>query len=221
MAYSQNHLLITWRFAILATDEIAQFGLRVVGATPPTGGPAFTTAQLQALYDAAGDLMSESLLRWAIYSQLASVKVAAIGTDGDYLGEAQILEPASGDRARGTAADVPPQGTVVLSLRSGGTLGRANYGRCYLPHVHPAQTNGGPTIDSSSVSGIVAAGATFIRDVSAALPTSAPGPYGAVIMSDVGSGITKPVEQVAVDNILDTQRRRARQLAGVYTFVTV
>jgi hypothetical protein len=152
---------------------------------------------------------------WANYSSLTSVKAAAIAVGGFYLEDPKI---ANNTGAQGTRA-IHPQLSVALSLWSGQTLGKGNYGRMYLPHTFiplATSTSHGGTTETGAIAD---AALTFVRAINTAadaLPQSGTRMY---IMGSKGS--KKAVTKIRVGNVTDTQRRRRNALADTFTDRTV
>ena len=221
MTYDSQYLNIDFGFAIGGTPEVAHTGVKLRPATGWTGAvvalgeiEANETACLTAVAAAMNDLMNSSSLAWADYSDFVSVKVSAHGTNGLYLADPLIFEAAIDS---GASSNVLPQSTVVLSLRSGFTLGKANYGRMYLPHTRSTLTAGGPFVASGDTGPIATAGATMLNDVTTAINAETTATLFPTIMSKIGSGIGRIVDNVKVGNVVDTQRRRRQQLSETYS----
>jgi len=221
MTYDRQYLDIDFGFAIGGTPEVAHTGVKYSTVTGWTGAVAALaeieaneTACLTAVAAAMTTLMNDGSVAWADYSDFVSVKVAAIGTNGLYLTDPLVFEAAIDS---GASSNVLPQSSIVLSLRSGFTLGKANYGRMYLPHTRSTLTAGGPFVASGDTDGIADAGAQFLNDVTTALTAEVTAVIFPVILSSIGSGFGRGVTEVKVGNVIDTQRRRRRQLAETYS----
>jgi hypothetical protein len=116
---------------------------------------------------------------------------AAIGVDGAYLASPQLVEtdvPTSG-----STQGVPAQCSVVLSWRSGFTLGSGNYGRMYLPHTRPAFTDDTPYIAPTVQDGISTRAAAFVTAITALINDDTTATMIPSIMSQVGSGGIKEI----------------------------
>lgn len=221
MAYDRQYLNIDFGYAIGGTPEVAHTGVKYSTVTGWTGAvvalgeiQANETACLTAIAAAMNTLMNSSSLAWADYSDFVSVKVSAHGTDGLYLADPLVFEAAIDSGASG---NVLPQSTVVLSLRSGFTLGKANYGRMYLPHTRSTLTAGGPFVASGDTGPIATAGATMLNDVTTAITDETTAVLFPCILSKIGSGFGRGVTNVKVGNVIDTQRRRRHQLPETYS----
>jgi len=226
MAYSAQQLRITWGFEVAGSPETAFTGLSLSQGTAWAGAGA-AVAELDAtdlgnLASRMSALMSENHLNWADYSKLVTVKVAALDTDGEYIvaaGNPKLFDVGVIDQ--GTQDSVPPQCSIVISLRTVTTLGKGNYGRMYLPHTRWSYDDQTVTPVSSAVSTISTAAAAFINGVSSDVNAGITDAVLPVIMGQTGSGTTKTITRVAVGSVVDTQRRRRRQLPETYAFTTL
>lgn len=215
MPYSQSHVRISWLFGLQnAPDELALTDLKV--ATPGMNDAAARLLadglDLDQLYlDYLNMVASGAGLEWASYSRLTGVRVAPVGTNGKEVDDPR--EVALGPNA-GTGGQVNAQLSVVVSLRSGTRLGRANYGRMFLPHTRLTQTASSPfapTPDNFKDRALA-----FLNAVNANADEAGAGAR-IVNMSQVTVPETKTVTQVWIGNVTDTQRRRRNQLQEVYS----
>lgn len=222
MAYDRESLKVTFSFTVAGSDEIAQTGYKISSVTAFDALAALAevdTAFVQARIVEMEDLMDTADLFWGNYSTLASCKVAALNTAGLYMTDA-VEADAGAAFAGGNTTTGFAQDSVVLSLRTASTIGQANYGRMYLPHVAPLRTTATPYIASSSVT-VIATAARVFCDAQNNAWNAGDEPGAMVIMSSVGAGTTKLVTRVAVGRVVDTQRRRRNKLTENYVFEPV
>lgn len=108
---------------------------------------------------------------------------------------------------------MPPQCTVVLSLRAEQSRGLATKGRMYLP-ITGLQIGTAGTIAGGSVTNVLTNAATFFNS----LRNNAAAPGVPILTSGAGSivGASNGVAQIAVGNMYDTQRRRRNQMQEAY-----
>jgi len=220
MAFDRQHIKITWGFEVNGTDEVADTSLNFTSSS----GWAGAAAVIGSLSDAPQEFLGHmdamlTQVGWADYSNLRTVKIAAIGTNGLY-----VAEPLSHETItpyQGAATQVLPQATVVASLRSGFSLGRANYGRMYLPHTTPGLEAETPYIPASSLPPLAGYIKTFINDVSDSLNLESPSVLFPAIMSQVGAGTAKQIVSVGAGPVVDTQRRRRNRLNDTAVLVTL
>ncbi len=225
MAYGNQFLKFTWLFSVAASDEIADTGLNFTSA-PAWTGAAAALAELDpdgafVLGMAAryGDLMDPLLISWADYSAVTGIKIAAIGTDGHYLTDPVTVElPGIAD---GSAVGIIPQSTVVLSLRSGFTLGKGNYGRMYLPHSTTGTETGTPRSSVAIASGFADHAAEWLSEFVTDINAETTATVFPAIMSQAAGTPSKGVTQVAVGRVTDTQRRRRNRLDEDYQFASL
>lgn len=219
MSYDRQHVLMTWG-GPLATTEQWSCGVRF--AALPNGDPApptdVTGAEFTALRNQVDEVWAR-LTTWfqsgnagaAIGSlaQLSWCKLALITEGGDYADEPASYETTPVNPP--TTTQLPPQCAYVVSLRSGLSLGRANYGRFYVPVPTwaPGQ-NGGLATEAQAASARTAA-KTMLKGVEADLQVVV-STMRLVIMSNLGFGHTKLVSQLGVGRVVDTQRRRRNKL---------
>lgn len=218
MAYVSTFWRISFLFTVNLTDEVAQTGVTMAQPLPLGLVDPPTNEQVDDMGDAFADLLATAELTRGDYSRFVGVKAALVGTDGDYIAE-PVLRTRTATAP--TGSQVLPQDTVVLSLRSGQTLGKGNYGRMYIPHSRIQLNDGTPrTIPSYSLA-VAQAGADFIAAMNL-IGGGAAGDPSVRIMSQV-AGIegNKPVLSVGCGRVNDTQRRRRNALLEEYQFAPV
>lgn len=229
MAYGNQFLRFTWLLRIVGTDEIAVTDLNYTSAPGWTGAAAaFGEVANSAV---AGNLIGYmatmlGAIGWADYSQLYGLKIAAVGTNGHYLTDPYEQDLATPDS--GTQRQVPPQSTVVLSLRSGFGLGPGNYGRMYLPHTQPSLGANTPYIPAAAQTSIAGYGKTFVNATTGALNAAATPLLYPAIMSQAefpansgGGQRFRGVTSVGCGRLVDTQRRRRNKLTEETVLVTL
>ena len=224
MPYPKQFLKLSFSFTVDNSDEVADTALSI---STPLSAPfdaaaalsAWTLTDLTTLATSYNSAVTASGtgFNWAVYSNLVAVKLAAVGVDGHYLTGPKIQ---AGLGYQGTVASVPPQNTVVLSLWSGLTFGRANYGRMYLPHTTLQFTTGGYGCSSTVANTIATAFKSLFTDITS-IANGHTATAGPVIMSSVGTGTVNTVNRLRVGNLVDTQRRRRNRLNEVYSTVTL
>jgi hypothetical protein len=222
--YKTEFLKLSMIHAIFGTSEVAQTGCHLV----PPAAPAFAAATAQALWTTANlttiatawsNFLASGNLAWADYSQFTAVKLAACGTDGKYLSEPLIYElPANS--SVGTHANVAPQESLVMSLRSGSTFGEANYGRMYLPHTDLPLVAGTPYASGTDANNTAVHFVTWVTAVNS-ISTGHVADVVVSNMSQKGTGTSKAVSSIGVGLLIDTQRRRRNRLAEDYRFASV
>jgi len=219
--YSGQFLKISWLFVITGTDEVADTSINYTTA-PGWTGAAAALAELQTavvgpdIIGAYSTFMSSTGIQWADYSALVGVKIAAKSTSGLDLASPYVEDSTGGPA--GTVGQVLPQSTVVLSLNSGLTFGKGNFGRMYLPHTKMSLSTGFPITSSVNRDQVAEDGAIFINDVTDTINAATTAVLFPAIMSQVaptpsGKGVT----EVRVGGVNDTQRRRRNKLVEAYS----
>lgn len=219
MSYDRQHVLMTWG-GPLATTEQWSCGVRF--AALPNGDPAppadVTPAEFLLLSNQLDEVWAR-LVTWfqsgntgaavGALAQLSWCKLALIGEDGDYAAEPAAYETTPINPP--VTTQLPPQCAYVVSLRSGLSLGRANHGRFYVPTPTwaPGQ-NGGLATEVQATAARTAA-KTMLRGVEADLQVQLTS-IRLAIMSNLGLGQTKLVQEIGVGRVVDTQRRRRNKL---------
>lgn len=221
MAYAREFVRIRFLFSVANTDEIADTGL--VLSKNDTESPGFdarlalgslTTTKMDALFDTyVAMTLGANGFQWANYSKLIGIKASAHGTNGGYLNSP--TERAFTSSNSGSAAQVEPQNTIVMTLWSGLSLGAGNFGRMYLPHTSGTLESTTPRLSASTAQTMATAMAAFVQNVKtiAGTLTGAPEP---VIASKLGTGTNKRITQVRCGRVIDTQRRRRNALEEDY-----
>lgn len=223
MAYDRNHVRLTWGGRIgtnPGSPEVWQTGLKLarfgspVGVDTPTLPNAGDLAELwTAVISVAHAHAYAGISQGAV---LTWIRAALVGTDGKEnmttLPPVLFEGPAPVGGAVGGNTASSPQDALAITLWSGQTTGKGNYGRMYMPwcalvaspasgalvEVEPALTYWGKAI----VDG-VNAWATSIGT------TSFDGGRVAVLSK---TGVSKEVQYVRAGAIKDTIRRRRNKL---------
>lgn len=220
MSYNVQSLYLTWGGTLGTTTgpEIWQSGVHFAA---PVGDPTPTLpseASLAGLLSGAIAAFHADPDMWISSSAFLSfAKAALIDTDGSYITEAVQVEdtPVAG----GSTVTVERSGmqdATVVSLWSGLTLGRANYGRFYTPWSNAQITASTGKVASGIVDDMADAAQTFVN----ALNTWGAGladPGQVAILSKVGSGALKFPNFVRVGDVRDTQRRRRNAIDETYS----
>lgn len=224
MPYPAQSLYFTLLFRVNGSDETAVTGFHVSS----TSGAYAAEIALSGIEPADLDAVAEAYLElvvgstpvlWPGYSILHGVKVAALDVDGHYLTDAVVRELPSPFGGSGTTPH--PQLSLCMSLWSGSSIGKGNYGRMYLPHTCLPLETGLPRSSQANASTLSALGSQFITDINA-LVAGGLGTAGQVmILGKTGAGTRKPVSSVRIGRVTDTQRRRRDALIEDYQTTAV
>lgn len=194
-----------WSTAVAVSDP-------VVGVPPtPANMAAAAESILQAFAPATGwpSVMkggissSGSITRVRVYwyadvGQAASVQGVSVGA------------PIAGE---GTAT-LPPQCTVVISLRTG-LPGRSQRGRMYWPLA------GGAITVAQRSAYVTQTFANSAASMLNAIRTTTQFGGGDVVIASEKTGQLTKVNAVTADNVVDTQRRRRDKLTGTAYFASL
>lgn len=225
MPYAQQQIYITWGGSLPSTagftgPEIWQCGVRfsaLGGVGTALGGfGAFSLSDvataIKTFHTAANTYIAGDVrLEW--------VKAALLRTDGQYATQPRVEALAPFVQGGGGSANLQPlQASVAVTLWSGETLGRANYGRFYLPTPALPRNFGLPTIGDTNAQNIANNAKTMLQAIDGEVST-VEYDWQLAIMSSVNTGVSKPVKEIRVGNVVDTQRRRRSSVEETY-FVT-
>lgn len=212
MAYAPHSRLTvagSWEGDI---SEIWEWTLSLCGPTgsgPVTNPDAFLLAAapiVSAFHSAQGSEISPD-------AQLLTLKIASIGADGKYVGEASIYD--YNPSISGGAQDSTNPGfcCMAITLQSAVLRGPGSRGRFYPPNccfpVQGKQTAGGSVflVDAAHVGPALAAARTMLNAL-AGTNDCVP-----VIASRV-NGTNSAVTGLSMNDIADTQRRRKNKIKG-------
>lgn len=223
MAYDREHVYVTWGGTLGSVEnEIWQNGVRLAPAAKGST-PAFPTAAQGAI------LMTSMQNQWALstnqtmnWCKLKWLKFSKIGLLGNLIGEPLLVPttPPAGVAGPQTSVGHPYQVALTVTLWSGSTYGKANYGRFYLPAPAFASSVDG------QISGSTVASANWVGTWLKNIETSAAGwPAGVAPMfvhimgqAAVSADATSNrVLKVRIGDKMDTQRRRRNKIREIYT----
>jgi hypothetical protein len=219
MARDRQSWYITFG-GLLGVDEIWQTGVHCAIASPSTPLPVPVQDDADAMWNlvktfvtTGSNLSREIGVSWA--------RIARQNTSGAEMEAAVVKENPTPTPAIGPldAPAGPFSHATVLSLRSGSTFGRANYGRCYIPGVISSYENG--YYGGTNTQEMATQFRTLINGINNYLQNDV-GPLGISTfrvynLSSVGTGTSKPVTSVWVGSVPDTQRRRRNNQTELYT----
>lgn len=225
MAYPP-HALLAWG-GTMGNVEQWSCSLRMTStlyqATTSSDRAAFCANALEQVYTKVRAYWSgktnASTLAWMTWC-----KFNPIGADGKYENDAtnvQYMTPTQ--YAKPSGAPAPFQIAIVATLDSGITRGLAKSGRIYIPcsNVSPGESG---QVDNVTASQHASQVAELIRQLNnwtgpdfGLLPAVSVVSKGRVKNGAIVSeGIARPVTQVRVGRVLDTQRRRRAKIPEAY-----
>lgn len=228
MAYDRRHVYLTFGGPLAGTEQWTT-GVRWGHPENGTGDHNVTQTEWNVLVGGTQlNTIWTALVTWfqsgasgaaiGALAQLSWAKLAYVDLDGTYLADPLTKSATAVSPPQTTT--MPPQVAYVVSLRSGSTIGRANYGRMYIPTPSwlPGQNAGVAT--AAEVTNARTAMKTLLTSSRTALQTAIPG-CQPLLMSKLGLGWTRPVASLGVGVVLDTQRRRRSKLNEAMTLTAL
>ena len=219
--YDRKHFKVTLEGTNATDQDIWTTGWRIApspASEPIVNYPAMANTLLESVTGAAETFWGALQARIARGTRLNSVKVAPVDEDGRYIDNMDSVvydwqTPLAGS---GSTAH-PPQVSVVASLTTGTRRGNATHGRMYLPLTAINIDSNNFSIDTTNRQLIARSVANLLNDTVGAIADITLDP---VVMSNIGSGTTRTITNVAVGSIPDTQRRRRNRFTEEYTIVS-
>jgi hypothetical protein len=208
MAYPIRHKLLTVGGNLFGGAEQWSLSMRLI---PSVSHLDVTQAQVDSLTTATTTWFTSTLMQFASVHSLTFAKLAPIGTDGHYPdGEISYEHVYSGvNGAQTTINPFPAQCTNAISLTTAVPRGRGHIGRFYLPPQNIALSNG--LIPTASAAQWLGATRTWLLAINAATDVGTVG-----VITALGSGTSRVVTGLRCGQVVDTQRRRRRQLSENY-----
>lgn len=205
MPYPFRHRLLTVFGDSWGGVEEFSFSVRLIGPTAPV------QADVDALVAPTQTFWNTAAMNIDSQHRLLGVKLAPIGTDGFYPpGEVSVEALVTPDPGPGAGGNHwAPQCCVCVTTTTDTPRGHAAMGRFYLPSMTGEISASGRQPAGLNAT-IAAAAATWLSAVQA---TTAGNP---VVLSKVGVGANHEITGVRVGDVIDTQRRRRRQLVESY-----
>ena len=208
----QEHVLVRWGGTI--GEDTWSCGVRM-GASPGFDDAGWAASIMDDLAALLTGLAGDSNAGWNPLAKLVWVRANAIGTNGKYTqASTNYLELNPVVTPAGTYI-APPQLAICVTLTTDVERGRAHSGRYYLPpNINTVDASG--RIDHSKTQAMATRHAQFIADLGALGNNS----HRVRIMSAL-DGTQNDVTGVKVGDVFDTQQRRRRQIAEVYSSAPV
>jgi len=217
-------LYVTWHYTVNGTPEIAQVGLHFSVASGPFEPSAIlgamTEGELTALDTAMATLMAVPSITWHSAVRYTGLKVAALDENGKYIREARTFVRNLPLKATSTGQTLLQQ-SICLSWRASNTFGRGARGRMYLPTTGPNSWDPeNVRMPAGYVQPMADKAALFIKDCNAAFNAYTPKPVACIVFggqtAPQSPWTARPIENVLVGDIVDTQRRRRDQVTENY-----
>lgn len=186
-------------------------------ATSYPGTPS--VEELQAAADAIAAVNVPTALA-DLKSNRAPLTVVRVEARSDtHVLELAAEAPYTGSQSSNVQPAAPPQTALVFSLRTN-RPGASGRGRLYWPALANALDSTTLRLPASTVNGIVAGAATYLRAIQDALkagisPAPAASTFELAVFSKTAGG-HQLVNRIMVGDVLDTQRRRRDRLPEAY-----
>nr|CRY96625.1 hypothetical protein [uncultured prokaryote] len=214
MAYPRNFLKVVASGTLGLSTEIWSCSLSMAAA-----GAATQPEDLDIYADAWSAYIARAESGISIYARLDSVKVNLVGADGRYVskgetGEVQIPNNTVG--GANSSQQWPNQCTMAVSLATARARGAGSKGRFFPPMAMTILGSDGRIAPTDA-----AAMAASADELITTLNTGAGSGLTVVVASAVGAGSLRPVTEVRVGRVPDTQRRRRSALDEDYAVSSV
>lgn len=223
MAYSRPFIKLTFGGTLAgAKDEwVCGINLGFDSIVPNIPGNTFLTAfneyaenkgpELPALFKA---YIGNSKMSVPNASTLQWIKLAPIGTDGQYMADAKEFEVL--ESFGGKAGWYAPQNACVITMTSDKRKDPGRNQRFYLP-FSSGSSSGYGVDDTEGKASLTATLLNNIKYNTSVIPGASVIQPAAVTTSDKITGDYLPITAVRVGNVVDTQRRRRNKLNEFYS----
>lgn len=212
MAYPFSFVKFTFGGRMAGGDEIWSCGLHLVGQTVNPSSDTvndMTEAQWDDIVAAVTNYWTDTNCRAPRGVFLNWIKMAAIGTNGKYMGGPREWNNEAGVEGTMTSPYVPQISTVV-TIVADKFKDPGKYNRYYLPTTVNG-TFGKFKLTKDEANGCALAAKDFINDLNTALDATGTDLRVGVVSERVSSYLN--AKNVRVGDLFDTQRRRRN---GIY-----
>ena len=214
------HILLSWGGQMGVSQETWSNSLRLVGnSDDPASLQGNAVDQIDDYVGHLRTLFSNAGTPYGAIAWVDWVKANAIDSNGRYYdqGETNAIYLTGNDRFQGIGNVMPFQVSMCITLRTEKQRGRAHSGRFYVPCAELNDIGADGLLPVGRCNAAASAVAEFITNIN-----DNPGADTAAIRGAVVSGVGSPgpyqdITGVQVGRVLDTQRRRRRQLVEAYT----
>ena len=220
MPFASNSLRITIGGSLFDV-ETWSIGFRARSTTPESNASliAGNAGMADDIYTDFSAGFANSQLHANSQATCDWVKVAALDTDGHYAdgSDADLhAEVVGAGPAGGGSADAPQLCTVV----SFGTVvhrGHASKGRVFIPGCAQSTITATGEISTGAAGDIRDEMKDRLDHINGILSTAFSANMRLAVMSPLGAGLSHSITDVKVGRVIDTQRRRRRQLDEAYS----
>lgn len=215
MAYPYSFIKLTFGGDLRDTDEVWACGFHIgreSANTTQNDLENIGSIQLQVIWDAIANFHSNGANDVPTNMRLQWVKMAAVGTNGKYLG-APVEHIYSTARSGSNTKGFIPSTAVVYTLVADKFKDPGKYNRFYLPTTPPTASNG-HKLTSAETEDRATSLANIVNDINAALAVEFSGLRVRIVSQK--TNIYRQVSSVRVGDIIDVQRRRRNALRESY-----
>lgn len=215
MPYPSNFVNITLSGQLATTDS---WSCRLRGhSTSPVSDAALLvgiSGMASDIADIVGPVFTDSASFTSDVAFFDTCKVAAVGADGLYVlgSDPDILDAGPGAGGNGSLAHVAPQLCTVVTLRTLASRGHASRGRFFWPGAAYETLDDSGHISSAAALSMAEAFSAMIMSINTVLHSAYSADMNISVMSKLGSGVARAVTKIEVGDVIDTQRRRRRQI---------
>jgi hypothetical protein len=220
MTYVKNFLQLTWGGRYF-DEDIWVNGLHLIDVAPDAETTFASVYTQEVLNDLAFNIQSMHTAPTGNHSaaMLDWVKLAIVGPNGKYVTD-PITVDFSVDMPGGNGGVLYPQLATAVSLRTAKKRGPGSVGRFYAPVALVVDGRG--HVESFILTDFVGNVANMVNEINNTLIAAEPdGSIKVGNVSKVGLGTQEPVTNVAVGDVVDTQRRRRNKFREAYSVMPV
>lgn len=218
--YASNSVRITFGGSLFDVESWS-VGFRARSTTPESNSSliAGIAGMSGDIASAIGSIWTASSLKGNSQATLDFVKVAALDVDGHYAdgSDADLTALPTGTGGAGGGSAFAPQLSTVATLLTDAHRGHASKGRIYLPATDESTLTGTGELSSAYAIEVRSSVVDFINAINGVLSDAFSANMKIAVMSPLGAGLSRTVTQVKAGRVIDTQRRRRRQLDEAYT----
>ena len=215
MTYPSNFVQITLAGQLASTDSWS-CSLKGHSTTPVSDAALLVgiAGMASDIADVVAPVFTDSGSFTSDVAFFDIVKVAAVGPDGHYVlgSDPDVLDAGPGGGGNGSLAHVAPQLCTVVTLRTVASRGHASRGRFFWPGAAYETLDDSGHISVSAADSMRDKFQTMLIGINGVLAAAYSADMKISVMSRLGSGVAHAVNALEVGDVIDTQRRRRRQI---------
>lgn len=217
MTFPLQHKLLTVGGALFGSAERWSMGIRFANGFDTSTG--IDQADVDACVAPIRAWFTSTSSAFPTVHTVDMIKLAPIGVDGKYPGTLDAKEATIGAaiNGAGTSASLPAQCSLVISLTTPFSRGRAHIGRVYPPPVSVGFTQGAAgRLSTAGVQAYMGTFRTMLNAIRANTALNAP-----AVMSRIGTGVSIGITGLRCGEVIDTQRRRRTSIPENYSSIAL